>query len=103
MLNLIKSAYAATGDEIPKFTFLSYKMDISYVVVKGLQWFVGIIGALAVVYLVYGGVIYITAGSDAEKAGKGRVAIVNAIIGIVIIAAAFLIINWVSKALLTVK
>ena len=54
-----------------------------------------IVGILAVVYLVYGGLLYITAGGDAEKAGKGRTAITNAIIGIVIILAALIIYNGV--------
>ena len=54
-------------------------------------------GILAVMYLVYGGIIYITAGGDAEKAGKGRTAITNAIIGIVIIVASFAIYNAAIK------
>ncbi len=54
-----------------------------------------VIGILAVIYLVYGGVLYITAGGDAEKAGKGRTAITNAIIGIVIVLAALIIYNGV--------
>jgi len=48
-------------------------------------------GIIAVLYLIYGGIMYITAGGDAEKATKGRTAITNAIIGIIIIAAAFAI------------
>jgi len=54
-----------------------------------------LIGIVAVVYLIWGGVTYITAGGDAEKAGKGRVAITNAIIGIIIIVAALVIYNAV--------
>ncbi|PIT97411.1 hypothetical protein COT77_01500 [Candidatus Berkelbacteria bacterium CG10_big_fil_rev_8_21_14_0_10_41_12] len=50
-----------------------------------------IAGVIAVIYLIYGGIMYITAGGDAEKAGKGRVAITNAIIGIIIIAASYAI------------
>jgi len=48
-------------------------------------------GIIAVAYLIYGGLIYITAGGDAEKASKGRVAITNAIIGIIIIMASYAI------------
>lgn len=54
-----------------------------------------VVGILAVVYLVYGGILYLTAGGDAEKAGKGRVAITNAIIGIVIIMLSLAIYNFV--------
>jgi len=52
-------------------------------------------GILAVVYLIWGGISYVTAGGDAEKASKGRVAITNAIIGILIIIAALAIYNYV--------
>ena len=53
--------------------------------------FVG--GAAAVLYLLWSGFLYVTAGGDDEKAGKARKGVVNAIIGIVIISAAFLIFN----------
>jgi len=58
-----------------------------------------IAGVIAVIYLIYGGLTYITAGGDAEKATKGRTVLINAIIGIIIIALAFLIVNWVTQIL----
>jgi len=58
-----------------------------------------VLGLIAVIYLIYGGVLYITAGGDAEKAGKGRTAITNAIIGIVIIILAFAIYRYVIGAI----
>ena len=53
--------------------------------------FLWIIGLLAIIYLIWGGMMYVTAGGDAEKAGKGRTAITNAIIGIIIVALAIVI------------
>lgn len=58
-----------------------------------------IAGVLAVFYLIWGGISYVTAGGDAEKASKGRVAITNAIIGIIIILAALLIYNYIISSL----
>jgi|GEM_PF-1203938 len=60
-----------------------------------------IAGVLAVFYLIWGGISYVTAGGDAEKASKGRVAITNAIIGIIIILAALLIYNYVIDTIAT--
>lgn len=60
-----------------------------------------VVGILAVLYLIYGGVMYLTAGGDAEKAGKGRTAITNAIIGIVIIILALAIYNFVISGVQT--
>ena len=58
-----------------------------------------IAGILAVIYLIWSGLIYITAGGDTAKADKGRTGIVNAVIGLVIIAAAYIIVRFVSGAL----
>lgn len=55
-------------------------------------------GLVAFFYLIWGGFQYITSGGDSTKAEKGRGAIVNAIIGIIIIAFSYLIINYVITA-----
>lgn len=68
--------------------------DLTLIVPSILNIIFGILGFLAVAYLIYGGVLYITAGGDAEKAGKGKVAITNAIIGIIIILLAVAIYNF---------
>lgn len=103
MLSLINRAYAVSGSElknqlaIPSITSGTIWDYVALIINVAL-----VAGAVvAVIYLVYGGLLYITAGGDAEKATKGRVAIVNAIIGIVIIALAFLIVLYVSTALRT--
>ena len=44
------------------------------------------IGILAVLSLIYGGVLYITAGGDAEKAGKGKSVIIYSVVAILIVA-----------------
>jgi len=59
-----------------------------------LTWALWAAGAIAVIFLIYGGVLYITAGGDQEKATSGRTAIVNAIIGIIVIALALVLVNW---------
>lgn len=56
-------------------------------------------GAVAVIFLISGGISYITAGGDPGKADKGKTTIVNAIIGIVIIFLAIMIVQWVKSAL----
>lgn len=62
--------------------------------------FLWVMGVVAIIYLIWGGMTYITAGGDAEKAGKGRVAITNAIIGIIIVALALIIYKAVIGGLL---
>ena len=56
-----------------------------------------VVGVLAVIYLIYGGIQYVTAGGEAEKATKGRTTITNAIIGIVLVAASYAIFTYVTR------
>jgi quinol-cytochrome oxidoreductase complex cytochrome b subunit len=81
------------------FNFLTG--DPGQIVSALLRWFLTILGILAVIYFIYGGSLYLTAGSDPEKATKGRTVIINAIIGIIIIVASFVIVQLVSNALAT--
>jgi len=53
------------------------------------NFFLGFVGLVAVLILIYGGFNMITAAGDPEKFGKGRQMIIYAIIGIVII-----VISW---------
>lgn len=52
-----------------------------------------IAGILAVLYLLWSGVQYITAGGNADRVGNARKGIINAVIGIVVIMAAYFIIR----------
>ena len=52
---------------------------------------------IAIVYLIWAGIRYITAGTDEEAAKKARAAIYNAIIGIVIIILSYTVIVWISR------
>jgi hypothetical protein len=89
---LAQGAMAQVADITPITFYQGGISNILNTVVNVILWVAGI---LAVIYLIWGGLTYVTAGGDAEKAGKGRVAITNAIIGIVIIAAALAIYNAV--------
>ena len=71
--------------------------DLEDLITKIVNVILVVVGIVAVLYLIYGGITYVTAGGDAEKAGKGRTTITNAIIGIVIIAASLAIYNYVVK------
>ncbi|MEI6477437.1 MAG: hypothetical protein WCO52_00395 [bacterium] len=51
-------------------------------------------GILAVIYLIWSGFQYITSAGNAEKAKVARQGIINAVIGIVVIVAAFFIVRF---------
>jgi len=77
---------AKTGDNA-KDTFILLFGKITY-------WVIAIAVAVAFIYLIVSGIQYITAGGDAEKATKARTGILNAIIGIVVIALAWVILSF---------
>ncbi len=83
----------------PPITFLSANLDPTQIAMRIVNFLLLLAGIIAVVYLVYGGLLYITAGGDAEKATKGRTALINAVIGIVIILLALVIVTWVNGIL----
>jgi len=62
-----------------------------------LNWVFMIAGLLAVAYLVYSGIIYITAAGNPDNAKKGQQGVINAIIGIIIVGLAYFIIGFALK------
>lgn len=96
MFNFIGKALAAVAPTIP-----TVPSDVKFADVVGrfinIALYVG--GGIAVLYLIYGGITYVTAGADQEKATQARTTIVNAIIGIIIIALAIVLVTWATGAI----
>lgn len=63
-------------------------------------WMLGFAGSLAVIAIIYSGVMYITSGGDAAKAEQAKKNLIWAIIGVVAIGLSYLIIFWVQEILL---
>ena len=61
------------------------------------DWLLALAGALAIAYLIWGGIQYITGGAKGAESAKG--AIINAVIGIAIITLALVIVNVVETLL----
>jgi hypothetical protein len=62
-----------------------------------INWALAIAFIAAVVVLIYGGFLYITSAGNADNATKGKTAIINAIIGIVIIVLSYVIVQIVFR------
>jgi len=71
--------------------------SISSIVDSVVTYVISIAAAIAVGMLVYGGVVYMTGGEAGAKSGKGI--IMNALIGMAIIALSYVIVNAVVAAL----
>lgn len=59
----------------------------------------GIIGAVAFLFFIYGGVMLLISGGEAERVKKGRDAIMGAIIGLLIVFGAQLLVRFVIQGL----
>lgn len=99
MFNLIGKALAQVKQNVPAIPVVPSDTKFSTLVggIINIALYVG--GGIAVLYLIYGGITYVTAGADQEKATQARTIIVNAIIGIVIIALALVLVNWITSAI----
>lgn len=96
-MSLIEKAYAQDFNNaigIKQNSDISIGALVSTVVL----WVVYIAGVLAFFYLVYSGILYITAAGNPDQAKKGQQGILNAIIGIIIISLAYVIVRAVGRA-----
>ena len=70
--------------------------DVVVIIQRIITWLFTLAGALAVAYLIYAGIQYITGGAKGAEAAKGS--IINAIIGIAVIVLAYVIVGAVVAA-----
>lgn len=64
-----------------------------------INYFLGLLGLIAVGFLIYAGIMMVTAGGDEAHITKARKIIMYAVAGIVIILLSYTIVTFVSSAL----
>ena len=102
MEGLVTKVLAQTGGNIFQnlnnvSTNASGINTVGDLITKILAWLIYIAGILAFAYLVYSGILYITAAGNPDQAKKGQQGLINAVIGIIIIALAYTILAVVSN------
>ncbi|MFA6447596.1 MAG: pilin [Patescibacteria group bacterium] len=68
--------------------------NISSLIGQIIRWCLGLVGALFFAMFVWGGVLYMTAGSS-KRAEEGQKTLVNAAIGMAIVIFSYLFVAWV--------
>lgn len=66
-----------------------------------IDWALYFSAALSVIFIIVGGYIYITAGGDKDQAKKGRVALTNALVGLLMIVFSYTIVQVVFNFLIS--
>jgi len=76
--------------------------DLASTIIKIVQWVLGFLGLIAVIMIMYGGFIWMTAAGNEERIKKAKKIIVRAVIGLLIVLLAWAIVlfihNMVNKA-----
>ncbi len=72
--------------------------DVNNVIQTIITILIWLVGVLAVIMIIYGGILYTTSGGDPAKIKKGKDTIVYGIVGLIIAILAFVIVNFVINA-----
>ena len=86
---MLEMVYAQTpGVSTTVSNPISWASNLAVVFALVINLVIGVAVALAVIFLIMGGIKYITSGGDAKAADAARSAITNAVIGLVVAIAA---------------
>lgn len=86
-------AAAKQGSDTKLINPLGANADILTIINRVISSFLGMVGAIALLVFVYGGVMYMTAGGNEKRASGARETLVHAAIGLTIIMFAYTITN----------
>ena len=105
ILNAIRFAFLNNGQTWADCQFVDASLSMAgasecleptSVIENALQWFVGTSGVVALIFVVVGGVGYVTSAGDPGKLQKAKNTIIYALIGLVVVAVAELLVSFIS-------
>lgn len=90
------SVFAATP--IPEVSPVTPTGDLTVegVLSMVIFWILGLSGGVAVLFLILGGLQYVTSSGNKDKAEQAKQTILYAVIGLIVIALSFVIVSFVS-------
>ncbi len=95
-----KESAPATGSACTSDNCGNYTLnDMMQVFVNVSEWILGIVGSLALLMFIYGGVMFLISGGSAEKVTQAKQIIAGAVIGLVIVFTSYIIITFAAQAL----
>lgn len=75
------------------------KTTVEGIITAIIKWLAGLAGALAILALVWGGIMYIVSLGDDSRVNKAKSIIMWAIIGIAVVILSYVILSMVDKVL----
>jgi hypothetical protein len=73
--------------------------DILSLAITVSNWILGSVGAIALLFFVYGGFVFILSGGNEERVKEGKQILINSIIGLAIVFTSFIIIRFAAQLL----
>jgi len=70
--------------------------DLPTIIGQIIGGFLGILGSIFVILVIYAGYLWMTAGGNEEQVGKAKKLLTNAVIGLIVIMLAFAITNFIT-------
>ena len=69
--------------------------DLTYVVGSIISVALSVLGIVLLIFMLYGGFLWMTAGGDAEQVKKAKTIMINSVVGLIILLAAYAISAYV--------
>lgn len=76
-------------------TFGLGSADLQSTVINIVQWLLGFLGLIAVIVILYGGFVWMTAGGNEERITKAKQIITAAVVGLIVVLLAWAIVIFV--------
>jgi hypothetical protein len=91
----------ALGNIITTGNVAGYSPNVTFVDIIALiiNALLGLVGIMFLIMIIYGGFTWMTAGGSSDKVGKAKKLIINAVIGLIIVTAAYSISYFIASAL----
>lgn len=96
----LQGSQTSLGDVKAKLTDTG-NLELPQLIGGIINVFLGVLGIIFVIYTVYAGILWMTAGGKPDNVTKAKEMLKNAIVGIIIIVAAYAISNFVISQIIT--
>ncbi len=97
--SFLKEVYSIVGGkESP--AELQAALSLTQIATNALQFLLSIVGIIAIIMLIIGGMAYLTSGGDSKRADVGKEIVKNSLIGIAIVMGALIIVKAIAGLLM---
>jgi CBS domain containing-hemolysin-like protein len=88
------------GNLVKKYKGGDYTLnDVLTVGVRAVDIILGLVGSLALLFFVYGGVMFLISAGSSDKIKQAKTIIINAVVGLAIVFLSYLIVKFVLSAI----